>query len=654
MNLSIETESLLYQPLQYHDSFRLLQLRPGASENTWYGILAAHRLSDTPGFVALSYAWGCPTYSTPNQGSIEVSPSLSSALHHILRGAAGKQCLHIWIDQFSINQRDCGEKEHQVSLMSCIFAAAEQVIGWLGPAFAGSDQALNDVIMLGVGTDDQSKEECLQVIRARTGICRVPEDILSDLVTVLALGSSTRDRMRRLFSLAWFGRRWIAQEACLASNLRIYCGTQSVSGEQLFRAISVVQGMVAGIVTPWLQRPFRNAFGLLHARNMVREAPGEREGASLPYLLQTLSFSECRENQDRINALCGIIDSSRNWFSPGYCPVPELYTKFAIQHIQHYQSLEILRYAGVVDPSAHELSETRNGARLTISGIAKDIPSWVPDWRVRYRPLTMVSQDVDTGVLGSEFRLFQIPIDPEFRTLIVRGKIVGGPIQPCMPYLDWFDPDEDPQYQHAVDPWCQSMFLSLLVNYQQTLDVCQFPVEEYLSYPTFTQWYDDLVECGRDPADLVLRFARTLIMGGKVQSTERPECVVPQDHILEYFLEYAKLHLVQDSNSDYASAAFDAMMIDNQSRDKAVHYGYLAEHICRYRTLFVDEMGNMGLGSAAICPDDRVCFFAGLATPCIVHRKQDRFELRGECYLDTLMDVPYDERDLHDCEMVLA
>jgi hypothetical protein len=49
------------------------------------------------------------------------------------------------MDQICINQANSDKKGHQVNLMADIYARASNVEAWLGPAFAGSDEAM-DVI----------------------------------------------------------------------------------------------------------------------------------------------------------------------------------------------------------------------------------------------------------------------------------------------------------------------------------------------------------------------------------------------------------------------------------------------------------------------------------------------------------------------------
>jgi hypothetical protein len=242
---------------------------------------------------------------------------------------------------------------------------------------------------------------------------------------------------------------------------------------------------------------------------------------------------------------------------------------------------------------------------------------------------------------------FGVPLDRSTMTLTLRGKLLKPSIEPSsVPYLDTFQPEEKAEYQYYVNPWWNCMFPNYLTAVDPTLK------KLYLTSPSFIQWLESAHRAGKATQDLVLRFARTLIMDGRTRSTERPDCVVPRDQILEYFMEYAKLNLAVDPQT--RDAAFVAMCDDKWSMEKAAKYGYLAEHTCRYRTMFAGDEGLIGLGSSGICPGDRVAFFSGLDNPFVLHPKGENFELRGECYLDEFMDIPYDELEASELDIVLV
>ena len=179
MNMSQKIESLLYPPMQHHDSFRLLKLESSPSdESEWIATLIETRLpregcaAESPRYVALSYVCGDATFAVPNEDAIEIRISVSNALGHILQDPTLAGSLTVWIDHFCINQRNEKEKEQQINKMGRIFAGAEKVIGWLGPPFEGSEETFDDlVIFAGVPPEapQADKDHYVQFVAARLG-----------------------------------------------------------------------------------------------------------------------------------------------------------------------------------------------------------------------------------------------------------------------------------------------------------------------------------------------------------------------------------------------------------------------------------------------------------------------------------------------------
>lgn len=99
-------------------------------------------------FTALSYMWGA---SFPAQevwiegcgqeGWLSVGKNLYNFL--LLRRATVVRSVWFWIDRICNNQQDSVEKSAQVNQMSAVYARAHDVEVWLGPAFAGSDEAMD-------------------------------------------------------------------------------------------------------------------------------------------------------------------------------------------------------------------------------------------------------------------------------------------------------------------------------------------------------------------------------------------------------------------------------------------------------------------------------------------------------------------------------
>jgi hypothetical protein len=85
-------------------------------------------------YDALSYVWGNPDDQVTivcNSATVPIRKNLYAALVDVWRSHPEKS---IWADALCINQRDLPEKSVQVASMHHIYAKAEKVLIWLGPA----------------------------------------------------------------------------------------------------------------------------------------------------------------------------------------------------------------------------------------------------------------------------------------------------------------------------------------------------------------------------------------------------------------------------------------------------------------------------------------------------------------------------------------
>jgi hypothetical protein len=187
----------------------------------------------------------------------------------------------------------------------------------------------------------------------------------------------------------WFSRLWIVQEVALASTLELRCGNSSISGVVLFNAIRILCSAVSDPPMPWLHKPYRNACKLGQLRAQVRAG----QNHSFAHLAHTLSGWLCGVDHDRLIALFGLVfRNNQAWFTLSYSiSAPELYLQFAQAHIRLKGSLDILHYAGYGDNDIHDLFINEYQVTLQLNPPPDDIPSWVPNWRVKSRPLTLAT-----------------------------------------------------------------------------------------------------------------------------------------------------------------------------------------------------------------------------------------------------------------------
>jgi hypothetical protein len=162
----------------------------------------------------LPYVWGHATRHAlinVNGISFGVTDNLYNALSALSPTDLSDGCRILWVDAISINQDDIEERNHQILRMKDIFSSASRVVVWLGSATPGSKDALDYFNSL---SDDALTESAL--IRSHP----------NNTNAWLNLGRDILDR-------EWWTRVWIIQEAVLAREIVVVCGSQSTSWKSL-------------------------------------------------------------------------------------------------------------------------------------------------------------------------------------------------------------------------------------------------------------------------------------------------------------------------------------------------------------------------------------------------------------------------------------
>ncbi|GKU07646.1 heterokaryon incompatibility protein [Fusarium langsethiae] len=87
---------------------------------------------DAVPFKALSYSWGAPKFDFPlicDGVVVGITEILATAL---LAFREMGESLPLWVDALCINQMEDVEKSNQVQRMADIYAAADQIVTWMG------------------------------------------------------------------------------------------------------------------------------------------------------------------------------------------------------------------------------------------------------------------------------------------------------------------------------------------------------------------------------------------------------------------------------------------------------------------------------------------------------------------------------------------
>lgn len=389
--------------------------------------LQTHLLREAPPFIALSYTWGDPfAFSTPdssrnaNAPTADLSITLENAQFPIQENLAKalssltSKGLNgpLWIDALCIDQNNPTERSSQVMLMGDIYAGANEVIAWLGPASATDIGALS------------LHNEFMPALRAYLGDRSKDTSAMRSLSLdrMLQLGILEDPRLLDAYSpfrrRSWFGRAWTFQEALLATNLRYLYGNFFIERQDLDDLAiynlcshpSVVSSAKGGSSTPYTSlrtlQILRKVFDLdpddkhkpaiLRDQLIVRDIWKHTHSLwdSLPttsltpsilnastirslYLLSFVSIMRYRQStdpRDKVYAAVGAI----NRLLPSRCRADDFSVSYEDTITTEKVYFEFACWVLIRIPQMTILSlvEDRSERRL------KGLPSWVPDLSV--------------------------------------------------------------------------------------------------------------------------------------------------------------------------------------------------------------------------------------------------------------------------------
>ncbi|KAI9157996.1 HET-6OR heterokaryon incompatibility protein [Paramyrothecium foliicola] len=368
---------------------------PGASsvDAPLYSSICTVPIESTPPFKALSYCWGRgdSTHSIDIDGGLlGITESLHKALIQLRDHNAP---VLMWVDQICINQRDMDEKSDQVRLMDRIYAKAEQVVIWLGPASSTSQRAIEFCRDIGqaaleIGFQNYMGPQNFAILEAILDE-RNPDDV--EWQRISALFDKTKDALRSsiqaLFDLdqrEWFRRVWIVQEFCLAASPFFVCGNSTVEAD-IFKYARVLQGLCVDrefmmslssdqySLFSRLNDPTPALFSARDHRQKFRS--GQSPGDTLSQVLKKVYIQRDAEAKLRVDRIFGLLSLATDAESLGITvdynrTAKEVLCSTALSIIKS-GDLSILSY--VQFPRATDAD-------------AADLPSWVPDWHSNLRP----------------------------------------------------------------------------------------------------------------------------------------------------------------------------------------------------------------------------------------------------------------------------
>lgn len=548
-------------------------------------------------YVALSYAWGRDTDTRAigiGDSVLNVSVNLEEALRELRHE---KEDMMLWVDQICINQQDEEEKASQVQQMKEIYSEALRVVAWVGPAKDESDLIFKHLKTIGeaasIGGGDFEPESFDDLLQGP----------FANVLPVLRNPRSL-ERISKAFDMfcqrSYWRRLWVIQEFAVADDVKVVCGTASISYDHFRRALDCIacalyfleelgtlgelthedKTVAAGLALVKAFTTDRMSFidGIITRRHTYQNAVPSKNSlfhivTSSLVLESDLNHPECTDPRDRIFAVLGLADDAFKYDKfPDYTKNCEWVYTEAAKKMLGQGHIDIL--ANCLFPRTTKM------------------PTWVPDWRMMaFAPLFSGKLNPKHGASASKKSFTRQKVEfPDSESLTLKGTLVdtvkafGSVWSP-----DWLgtllDHEHTLKYLSEIQAFCT-----------QSQRIPTENVELETSRIAITDWHPlgDQSEF-INPLDSYRRVIFQAL--GKEEKPKLAEHVYDQDYWYRRVMQFLRA--------------------------------------CRP---FITASGFVGLAPPHIESGDVVCIFVGGTVPYILRREEEGvYSLVGEAFVHGVM-----------------
>ncbi|ETS86089.1 hypothetical protein PFICI_04114 [Pestalotiopsis fici W106-1] len=358
-------------PLKLEDSFRVLALEPGQGRDPVKVRLLDCLLSDHPNYEAVSYAWGDLSLTADilvshdgDEAHYQPVPATTNCQAALkgLRYSDRERLL--WIDAICINQGSVKERNHQVQMMSKIYARASRVVVYLGEHTDGSDLVMDWIVQSAEAPD-----------YGEPGAHEPP--------------APPKEALAALLGRPWFHRVWVLQEISFASDCIVLCGDRAV-------AWSTFQQIRRTIVDAGTFVKIPYSLGFSDRKESFRYAtygfiPQARQ---LLNMLRSSRHCKATDPRDKIYAILPLLKRQHQRVLSALNRRLQDPSDESIKHV----NADVIRQVLIVRPDynataaevftqiAKDLMQEL-GAGIVLREVitpchVPGLPSWVPDWSV--------------------------------------------------------------------------------------------------------------------------------------------------------------------------------------------------------------------------------------------------------------------------------
>lgn len=602
------------------------------------------------GYECLSYCWGDASQTEkislrtcigPEMSAyypFNVTTNLRNALRRLRDTHASRW---LWIDAICIDQRNLHERAAQVGFMKEIYKRAEGVVIWLGESSPLTTSAVSAITVISRWFASETSVQPDHIIGA-DGLRLTAQhlDVLKGFRSKDRLGIPTQEAYEQVatfFSLPWFRRVWVLQEAFSGSTITARIGTHSLPWGSvilatlwqsfLTRNYTSSQGesssthsadaendivphshpMNSRLNGPHISRGYLPELwlGLLHTR-----IP---RGLSMLELVCRARDFQATDPRDKVFALLGLANDIGNAedrpisLLPDYTKTKErVYCDFAKSLIIRQRNLGIL---SAVDT----FTAQRHFAR-------RFSPSWMPDLDVpiatirgfgyprKYRAsaLTAVVPDSNTEFLCLD--------DSDAEVLGLSGFVF----------------DSIKTANQAVLNFRKDLHLYWGNQRDAVRTIWHHCVNGFSSFPTPSS------------NSLLTAYINTLTATGFASPFKFPDYplgeIIPSDQVPNITADFAAYWAQTDPSFTAFHEQQRSALLQLSKTGDADQFAVVAGKACNERLFFFTRDGHMGLCPRAARVGDLIVILYGGSVPYVLRRHSDNcYTFVGECYVHGMM-----------------
>jgi len=541
----------------------------------------------------------------------------------------------IWIDCICISQTSKEEKAAQVAVMDSIFANATNVLVWLGADNEGRSVAAAEVAerIHGCFVDETRFHER----HPRETAALEPIDPVIRQSCFDELGS-----VLPLFECEWFWRLWCVQELALAKQPIIYWGTIVLTWETVLTVTAFIEGKAQLNIAHTGYAGVHNVIML----QCLREQVQDWDVARVPFsrLLSLTRLHGVTEPCDRIFSLLGLdrqLNTSaydhvnetyaNRWRNGEYgrdLSIPPMPARLPLVEPDYSKGIDGLylstaRALLTRERNLHLLSFVQHEGQVGQG----NLPSWVPRWHVnKHRLLTQFDLLPDHPIYASlRAALTKSAIHDGDGVCTTSKRFRSNGLAGGTP-IDEFVVDDDGTLR------TQGLLLATVAKSCSNARFTADPGHRWLE--TLRKWWQCVSE----------RFAQEVRPGILHTSSPRPD----DDTVFTMFYSallgghFRARDVFLGLRTEFDSFRASIRSGRTDDADSFPTTRAFVTQICRSRTVFLTDGGQLGIGPQCLEPGDCVCFLASAAVPLLLRPRSgagtahSHWVLVGETYVNQL------------------